>query len=182
MAFELRRGHVDDFAKLLSQHWELSKKIDKGSTNILIDQIFESISDLIDGRMICGAGGGGFLQVVLKKGVEKARLHERLKEVFQDSDIDVWDSELVWEKLRQGVWGASKRQAWIIFRACLWLKFLHSTSNLSYLYRYIPSKSSQTPGRWEFPQFPERTSSLRLPNLCRCRKGWSKVRRRRRLP
>lgn len=95
MAFELRRGHVDDFAKLLSQHWELSKKIDKGSTNILIDQIFESISDLIDGRMICGAGGGGFLQVVLKKGVEKARLHERLKEVFQDSDIDVWDSELV---------------------------------------------------------------------------------------
>ena len=42
-----------------------------------------------------GAGGGGFLQVVLKKGVEKARLHERLKEVFQDSDIDVWDSELV---------------------------------------------------------------------------------------
>lgn len=27
------------------------------------------------------------------------------------------------------------------------IKFLHSTSNLSYLYRYIPSKSSQTPGR-----------------------------------
>ena len=95
MAFELRRGHVDDFAQLLSQHWELSKKIDAGSTNILIDQIFDSVSDLIDGRMICGAGGGGFLQVVLKKGVKKERLHERLKEVFQDSDIDVWDSELV---------------------------------------------------------------------------------------
>jgi len=95
MAFELRRGHVDDFAKLLSEHWELSKKIDGGSTNILIDQIFDTISDLIDGRMICGAGGGGFLQVVLKKGISKERLHDRLKEVFQDSDIDVWDSELV---------------------------------------------------------------------------------------
>lgn len=95
MTFELCRGHVDDFARLLSQHWELSQKIDKGSTNILIDQIFDSISDLIDGRMICGAGGGGFLQVILKKGISKERLHDRLKEVFQDSDIDVWDSELV---------------------------------------------------------------------------------------
>ena len=95
MAFELRRGHVDDFAQLLSRHWELSQKIDKGSTNILIDQIFDSISDLIDGRMICGAGGGGFLQVILKKGASKEGLHQRLKEVFQDSDIDVWDSELV---------------------------------------------------------------------------------------
>lgn len=95
MAFELRRGHVDDFAELLSKHWELSKKIDKGSTNILIDQIFDSISDLIDGRMICGAGGGGFLQVVLKRGISKEQLHDRLKEVFQDSDIDVWDSELI---------------------------------------------------------------------------------------
>lgn len=96
MAFELRRGHVDDFARLLGRHWELSKMIDAGSTNILIDQIFDSISGLIDGRMICGAGGGGFLQVILKKGVSRERLHERLKEVFQDSDIDVWDSELVW--------------------------------------------------------------------------------------
>lgn len=96
MAFELQRGHVDDFAQLLGRHWELSKKIDGGSTNILIDQIFDSISGLIDGRMICGAGGGGFLQVILKKGVSREKLHERLKEVFQDSDIDVWDSELVW--------------------------------------------------------------------------------------
>ena len=95
MAFELCRGHVDDFARLLGRHWELSQKIDKGSTNILIDQIFDSISDLIDGRMICGAGGGGFLQVVLKKGISKEMLHDRLKEVFQDSDIDVWDCELI---------------------------------------------------------------------------------------
>ena len=59
MAFELERGHVDDFAKLLNRHWELSKTIDAGSTNTCIDQIFLAIDDLIDGRMICGAGGGG---------------------------------------------------------------------------------------------------------------------------
>ena len=95
MRFELERGNVDAFAKLLSEHWELSKMIDAGSTNTLIDQIFDSIEDLIIGRMVCGAGGGGFLQVVVKKGITKKQLQERLKSVFSDTDIGVWDCELV---------------------------------------------------------------------------------------
>lgn len=95
MKFELERGHIDDFATLLSKHWELSKIIDSGSTNTLIDQIFATIEDLVDGKMICGAGGGGFLQIILKKNVTKDQIHERLKEVFQDSDIDVWNCDLV---------------------------------------------------------------------------------------
>ena len=96
MRFELERGNVDEFAKLLDYHWELSRKVDQGSTNTLIDQIFGSIDDLIDGRLVCGAGGGGFLQVVLKKGVNKADVRNRLKALFQDSLVDVWDCELVW--------------------------------------------------------------------------------------
>jgi fucokinase len=95
MRFELERGHIDDFAKLLDYHWELSKKVDAGSTNTLIDQIFDSIEDMIDGKLICGAGGGGFLQVILKKGITKEMVHKRLKEVFQDNDVDVWPAELV---------------------------------------------------------------------------------------
>ena len=96
MRFELERGTVDEFAKLLDYHWELSQKVDKGSTNTLIDQIFSSIDDLIYGKLVCGAGGGGFLQVVLKKGVSKEEVHNRLKAVFQDILVDVWDCELVW--------------------------------------------------------------------------------------
>ena len=95
MKFELERGHVDDFADLLDRHWELSKMIDAGSTNTLIDQIFDSVDDLLQGRMICGAGGGGFLQVMLRKGVSRDELQKRLWSVFQDTDIGVWDSELV---------------------------------------------------------------------------------------
>lgn len=95
MRFELERGHVDDFAKLLDYHWELSQMIDAGTTNTLIDQIFASICDLIDGRLVSGAGGGGFLQVILKKGVTKDEVHKRLKEVFQDSDVDVWDARII---------------------------------------------------------------------------------------
>lgn len=96
MRFELERGNVDEFAKLLDYHWELSQKVDKGSTNTLIDQIFSSIDDLIDGELVCGAGGGGFLQVVLKKGISRQDVHNRLKVVFQDSLVDVWDCELLW--------------------------------------------------------------------------------------
>ena len=44
---------------------------------------------------MCGAGGGGFLQVVLKKGVTRAQVHARLKGIFQDSDVDVYDAELI---------------------------------------------------------------------------------------
>lgn len=95
MRFELERGHVDDFAELLNQHWELSKQIDAGSTNTLIDQIFDVAEDLLDGKMVCGAGGGGFLQVILRKNATKEQLQSRLKSVFADTDINVWDCELV---------------------------------------------------------------------------------------
>ena len=95
MRFELERGNVDAFAQLLSEHWKLSIMLDAGSTNTLIDQIFDSVDDLIDGRMVCGAGGGGFLQVVLRRGVGRERLQRRLKEVFSDTDINVWECTLV---------------------------------------------------------------------------------------
>ncbi len=93
MRLELERGNINGFCKLLNQHWELSKKLDAGCTNTCIDQIFNSIDDMIDGHMICGAGGGGFLQVMLKKGVTTDDLRERLFSVFADSGVDVYDCE-----------------------------------------------------------------------------------------
>ena len=95
MKFELEKGNIDGFAGLLNSHWELSKKLDKGCTNTCIDQIFNTIEDLIDGKMICGAGGGGFLQVVLKKDVTVDMLRERVNQVFADTGIDVWTCEFI---------------------------------------------------------------------------------------
>lgn len=97
MQFELERGNVDRFAALLNEHWELSKQLDAGSTNTCIDQIFLACEDLVDGQFISGAGGGGFLQVILKKGVTREQLHQRLYSIFQDSGVDVWDTEFIWE-------------------------------------------------------------------------------------
>lgn len=97
MRFELERGNVDGFAKLLDYHWELSKKVDAGSSNTLIEQIFSSIEELIDGKLVCGAGGGGFLQAILKKGVTRQQVEDRLNEVFMDGLVGVADCRLVWE-------------------------------------------------------------------------------------
>ena len=95
MKFELEKGNIDAFAKLLNEHWELSKRLDRGCTNTCIDQIFFSVEDMLDAKMICGAGGGGFLQVILKKGYTKEDLKERIHSVFQESGVAVWDCELI---------------------------------------------------------------------------------------
>ena len=95
MKFELEKGNVDGFAELLDRHWELSRRLDGGSTNTCIDQIFLSCEDLLAARMICGAGGGGFLQAILKKGCTKEELRGRIRSIFQDSGVDVWDCEII---------------------------------------------------------------------------------------
>ena len=95
MRYELEKGNIDGFARLLSEHWEQCKILDSGCTNTCIDQMINAVSDLVAGHFICGAGGGGFLQVVLKKGVTPAQLQERLYEVFQDSGACVWRCALV---------------------------------------------------------------------------------------
>jgi len=96
MQTALENDRVDKLAELFNEHWEVSKKLDKGCTNTCIDSIFESCEDLIAGRFIAGAGGGGFLQVILKKGVTKDQLSDRLFEIFGDSGVSVWNPEFVW--------------------------------------------------------------------------------------
>ena len=88
---------MDGFVKLLDYHWELSKKVDTGSSNTLIEQVFGSIEELIDGKLVYGAGGGGFLQEVLKKGVAKRDVAKRLSGVFMDRMVQVAECQLVWE-------------------------------------------------------------------------------------
>ena len=53
------------------------------------------MEDLIDGKFIAGAGGGGFLQIIMKKGVTGEQINRRLSEVFQGTGAAVWDCELI---------------------------------------------------------------------------------------
>ena len=95
MRFYLLKGDVTSFAKYITKQFELVKVLDKGSSNTCIEYIFSTIDDLIDGKSICGAGGGGFLQVILKKGVTKQQLKDRINKEFVDCGVDVWDCELI---------------------------------------------------------------------------------------
>lgn len=92
MKFELERGNITRFGQYITEQFELVKTLDKGASNTCIEFIFDSCADLIDGKAICGAGGGGFLQVVLKEGVTKDMLAKRLQTVFADTGVEVWES------------------------------------------------------------------------------------------
>ena len=95
MRNHLLNNDLDSFGKVLADHYSVNKQIDSGCSNELIEKIFESVDDLIIGKMVCGAGGGGFIQALLKKGIKKEELSLRLKQSFPDSDIDIWDAEII---------------------------------------------------------------------------------------
>jgi len=97
MRFELEKGNVDGFAELLDKHWELSKRLDKNATNSCIEHIIHVCRPMIDGVFIGGAGGGGFLQMILKKNVQRSDLKRVLDAVFQGNGIEIWDSSLVFD-------------------------------------------------------------------------------------
>ena len=89
----LEKGSIDDFALLLNEQWNCSLKIIPETTNNLINGIFKQLDEYIDGKMICGPGGGGFLQVILKKGITSDIIKEKLKEMFGDSEICIYESK-----------------------------------------------------------------------------------------
>ena len=91
----VKSGDIDAFAKCVNGYWRDKKLLDSGSTNERVEEIISRIRPYTAAVSLAGAGGGGFLQAVLKKGVTRQQLQARLKSVFQDSDIDVWDCKLI---------------------------------------------------------------------------------------
>lgn len=98
MKYELEKGNINNFCELMNHHLELSKKLDKGSTNNYIDGIIEVCKPYASGIMICGAGGGGFLQLMLKDASCKEKLSAAFEEIFGDNQVEVWDAKLYFER------------------------------------------------------------------------------------
>lgn len=99
LAGEVKRniesGNMQGFIDNLNRQMELTKKLDTGFTNEQLDRIFHACADMTAGKMMCGAGGGGFIQIVLKKGYSKQDLSACLKAAFPKQGIDVWRCEFV---------------------------------------------------------------------------------------
>jgi fucokinase len=88
-------GDFFGFIDCLNRQTALTTALDAGYTNARIDAIFESCADITAGKMICGAGGGGFMQIILKPGVSRDTLRSRLKTAFPDQNMDVWNCAFV---------------------------------------------------------------------------------------
>lgn len=95
MAFELEKGNIDNFSELLDRHWLLSKKLDSGISISIVEQIFNSCREFINGRFICGAGGGGFVIMMLKDSSLRPKAEAAIRSNFAGLGISVWKAEIV---------------------------------------------------------------------------------------
>lgn len=82
MSYELERGNIREFGRLMNEHRLYLLELNPSFTNRYIELIFEICKDLTYGNMICGAGNGGFLQLLLKENVTKEMVDKKLESVF----------------------------------------------------------------------------------------------------
>lgn len=98
IALEMKKtldsGMIDDFAELLNKNYDITKKLNDRIINSSTEKILAEIDDLVLGKMICGAGNGGFIEVILKKHISKKELHKKINEKFENSNIKIWRVEL----------------------------------------------------------------------------------------
>lgn len=66
MKDDLDRGDVDAFARGIDRYWELKKQLDPGSTNPAIERLLKPVEPQLLGKVLPGAGGGGFIFMIAR--------------------------------------------------------------------------------------------------------------------
>ncbi|MHA1270618.1 MAG: hypothetical protein ACTSPY_12570 [Candidatus Helarchaeota archaeon] len=69
MVQSLKHNDYSEFGRLCNQYWNLRKTIDPSATNEKLEFLFKKVlkSNLSDGGLITGAGGGGFAVFIAKE-------------------------------------------------------------------------------------------------------------------
>ena len=76
----LNSNHIDDFGKLLNESWNLKKSLSKAISNKKIDELYNlCLENGALGGKLLGAGGGGFMIIYLKHGLQKKFLKKYKK-------------------------------------------------------------------------------------------------------
>jgi galactokinase/mevalonate kinase-like predicted kinase len=70
---------VDAFGRGIERYWELKKRLDPGSTNEKIEALLKPLNRHLTGRLLTGAGGGGFLFMVARDAEAAARIRRHLE-------------------------------------------------------------------------------------------------------
>jgi fucokinase len=97
MTYELRRGNISNFGKLLTEHMEILRKLDGSSSNLMLEHIIKGLDAYTDGSTLCGAGGGGFLYGILKSGMSLDDVRQWIKRDFDGTAIKVFTCEIAQE-------------------------------------------------------------------------------------
>ena len=94
--FNLRRGNLKKFGKLIFDSWEKKKKFNPSATNPYIDALIEeAMANGAIGARLMGAGGGGHLLIYC----EPDREH-RIKEILVERGATPIDFSFDFEGLR----------------------------------------------------------------------------------
>jgi len=96
----LREGDLALVGHLMKRHWEINKRMDPYSTNAIIDKIFEVCEPYVFGAKLCGAGGGGFMELILKDEITIDQLNKVLKNAFPSGQVSVWPSSVAYRALK----------------------------------------------------------------------------------
>lgn len=91
MTEAIETDDVDRFAELLNEHWICSNILDEGTSNANIESIHNAIKEYTDGFFISGAGGGGFLQVILKKDSSVEDINRALANANVNEDVKIYN-------------------------------------------------------------------------------------------
>jgi len=78
MKANLDAQDVDGFARGIERYWTLKKQIDPGATNPQIEGLLKSISRWTEGRLLPGAGGGGFILLIARSAGAAQRIRHYL--------------------------------------------------------------------------------------------------------
>lgn len=86
---------VDGFARGIEHYWSLKKRIDPGATNPQIESLLRGITRWTSGRLLPGAGGGGFILLIAKDALAARQIRRHLTQHppnalarFFDFDVD----------------------------------------------------------------------------------------------
>jgi fucokinase len=74
----LGAANVDDFGRGIGQYWELKKRLDNGATSPAIDSLFYPIERYLTGKLLPGAGGGGFVFMVARDVLSASKVRSYL--------------------------------------------------------------------------------------------------------
>ncbi len=80
MERDLGGADIDGFGRGIERYWQLKKQLDPGSSNPQIEALLRPIEQYLTGKLLPGAGGGGFVYMIARDADAAAQVRRKLRE------------------------------------------------------------------------------------------------------